>query len=207
MKTKLSVLMMTLVLVVSVLINPSTTLAGRGCCSWHGGQSYCDVNTGRWVCNDGTYSPTCMCNYIPTYTPTYQPVYTPPAPVKPEYDYEWVSQSDYPTIGQGAKTTMTLKVRNTGTAWWYNHDFGEIHLATVEPTDRNSGFFIAGNWLSTNRAAKMVEDHVIPGDVATFTFDIQGNPSVGIYPEHFSLVAENKAWMPNKGIFWNIRVI
>lgn len=35
--------------------------AGQGCCSWHGGQSYCDTSSGRWVCNDGTYSPSCMC--------------------------------------------------------------------------------------------------------------------------------------------------
>ena len=36
--------------------------AGRGCCSWHGGQDYCDASTGRWVCNDGSYSPSCMCD-------------------------------------------------------------------------------------------------------------------------------------------------
>lgn len=35
-------------------------LAGRGCCSHHGGQDYC--SGGRWVCNDGTYSPTCTCS-------------------------------------------------------------------------------------------------------------------------------------------------
>lgn len=39
--------------------------AGRGCCSWHGGQNYCDTDSGRWVCRDGTYSPTCRCSYIP----------------------------------------------------------------------------------------------------------------------------------------------
>lgn len=33
--------------------------AGRGCCSHHGGQAYC--SNGRWVCSDGTYSPTCTC--------------------------------------------------------------------------------------------------------------------------------------------------
>ena len=42
--------------------NLSQTYAGRGCCSWHGGQSYCDRNIGKWVCNDGTYSPTCTCS-------------------------------------------------------------------------------------------------------------------------------------------------
>lgn len=34
--------------------------AGRGCCSHHGGQAYC--SNGRWVCRDGTYSPTCTCS-------------------------------------------------------------------------------------------------------------------------------------------------
>lgn len=39
--------------------------ARRGCCSWHGGVSYCDTSVGRYVCNDGTYSPSCGCSYIP----------------------------------------------------------------------------------------------------------------------------------------------
>jgi hypothetical protein len=32
-----------------------------GCCSWHGGIWYCDPVSGRWVCQDGTLSPTCHC--------------------------------------------------------------------------------------------------------------------------------------------------
>ncbi len=52
--------------------------ATRGCCSWHGGVSYCDSSAGRYVCNDGTYSPSCGCAYSPqVYTP---PVYIPPTP-------------------------------------------------------------------------------------------------------------------------------
>lgn len=35
--------------------------AWRWCCSYHGGQAYC--NNGRWVCKDGTYSPTCTCGW------------------------------------------------------------------------------------------------------------------------------------------------
>ena len=40
----------------------STCLATSGCCSWHGGVDYCDTKTGRQVCNDGTYSPSCTCD-------------------------------------------------------------------------------------------------------------------------------------------------
>lgn len=37
--------------------------ARSGCCSWHGGIAYCDTAVGRYVCNDGEYSPTCGCEY------------------------------------------------------------------------------------------------------------------------------------------------
>lgn len=35
--------------------------ARRGCCSHHKGVQSCDSSSGRLVCNDGTFSPTCMC--------------------------------------------------------------------------------------------------------------------------------------------------
>jgi hypothetical protein len=35
--------------------------AAAGCCSWHGGVSYCDSSVGKQVCNDGSYSPSCTC--------------------------------------------------------------------------------------------------------------------------------------------------
>lgn len=60
------------------LLFPTFTQASQGCCSYHGGQSYCDTNTGRWVCNDGTYSPTCTCYKAPAYIATPIPTPTPP---------------------------------------------------------------------------------------------------------------------------------
>lgn len=49
--------------------------AGRGCCSHHGGQAYC--SNGRWVCRDGTYSPTCTCSggYTTTRATTKKQIY------------------------------------------------------------------------------------------------------------------------------------
>ena len=46
-----------------IVFIPLIVYAGRGCCSYHGGQDYCDTSTGIWVCNDGTYSSTCICKY------------------------------------------------------------------------------------------------------------------------------------------------
>lgn len=37
--------------------------ANQGCCSWHGGISYCGDN-GYYICADGTQSPSCKCQSI-----------------------------------------------------------------------------------------------------------------------------------------------
>ena len=39
----------------------NNAFAKRGCCSWHDGVNHCDTTTGRIICNDSTYSPSCMC--------------------------------------------------------------------------------------------------------------------------------------------------
>lgn len=44
---------------ITMFIGMQEVSAGRGCCSHHGGQAYC--SNGRWVCKDGSYSPTCTC--------------------------------------------------------------------------------------------------------------------------------------------------
>lgn len=40
-------------------IQHGPVIAGRGCCSWHGGQ--CGCENGRVKCCDGSLSPTCRC--------------------------------------------------------------------------------------------------------------------------------------------------
>lgn len=60
MKIKITSLVFVVVLFIFLFI-PTSVSAQQGCCSWHGGISYCDYSTGRYVCNDGEYSPTCTC--------------------------------------------------------------------------------------------------------------------------------------------------
>lgn len=71
------------------LFIPSAKVSAQsGCCSWHGGESYCDSTTGRWVCNDGTYSPSCTCGGGYYYTPpipTIAPI--PSCPLMSTYNY------------------------------------------------------------------------------------------------------------------------
>ncbi len=131
-----------------------------------------------------------------------------------EYDYAWAGQSDWPTISQGGSTTLTLSLKNTGTAAWTNSGSNPMHLAAINPADRNCGFFKSGEWLSTNRAATLNESSVAPGEIGTFTFTIVGNPAPGTYPEYFAPVIENLTWMDDfnatplgkYGIYWNITV-
>lgn len=52
------------ILSIIILIIPMFVYAQRGCCSHHGGVAYCDTSTGKQICNDGTYSPSCRCSKI-----------------------------------------------------------------------------------------------------------------------------------------------
>lgn len=54
-------LLFSLLFVLLSLFITTKILAQQGCCSYHGGVSGCDSSVGRKVCNDGTYSPTCVC--------------------------------------------------------------------------------------------------------------------------------------------------
>ncbi len=131
-----------------------------------------------------------------------------------EYSYEWASQSNWPTIDKGGEATVTLALKNTGTATWVNSGSNPIHLAAINPMDRNCGFYKAGEWLSTNRPAGMNESNVGPGEIATFTFTVVGNPDPGHYPEYFAPVIENLTWMDDfntypkgkYGMYWDITV-
>jgi len=79
MRTKSTIYLLTLIVGVILLAYfPNIAQARSGCCSYHGGVAGCDTSVGRQVCNDGTYSPSCTCAYIPrTPTPTIRITSTP----------------------------------------------------------------------------------------------------------------------------------
>jgi len=58
-----------LVLVISSSFLVLNVSAQRGCCSWHWWVGYFDSNVWEYVCNDGTYSPTCGCYKKTVVTP------------------------------------------------------------------------------------------------------------------------------------------
>lgn len=85
------------------LLLGQTTLAGRGCCSRHGGVSHCDTSIGRQVCNDGTYSPSPSCNCGDPPPPP--PKITSQDKLKIVFKINSV-KDDYPTHHQGFRESL-----------------------------------------------------------------------------------------------------
>ena len=126
---------------------------------------------------------------------------------QPEYSNQWFSQSDWPIITAGDTKTLAFKFKNMGYATWYNSGSNPIRLATSNPIDRSSVFFNPSSWLSSNRTTAMDEAQVLPGEIGTFTFTVKAPLSPGTYDEYFRLVAENKTWMEDQGVFLRIKVV
>lgn len=138
----------------------------------------------------------------------------------PNYDYQYVGQSAYPTVNQGGTATVKLQLRNAGRQTWHSDGATPVRLGTDHPRDRLSGFSNNGTgtgWISANRVkltrnltdpAKDVggETSIAPGEVAEFQFTAYGAPSPGSYNEYFTPVTEGVTWMPDIGIFWTMTV-
>jgi hypothetical protein len=88
-KTGLSII----AFVVILLFISTTSYAQRGCCSWHGGVNHCDSNTGRLVCNDNSYSPSCRCQSS--------------TPINNDQNRSKTDQTNSSTIDDGSEITVT----------------------------------------------------------------------------------------------------
>src|SRR5688572_14937774 len=95
-------------------------------------------------------------------------------------------------ITSGEVATVSVTIANTGTAAW---DLDATRIGTQEPQDRESSFFVDGDWVSPNRATA-VDLQTDPGTTGTFTFQIKG-PAVTqptVYDEAFAFVQEGVTW-------------
>jgi len=134
--------------------------------------------------------------------------------IPPVYDYKVVSQSPGGSIMQGTGVILWVTIENTGNTNWYGDSyFGDfegnpIHLGTVRPTDRNSGFYTPENWISTNRIHAADEAKAEPGETMSFGFFATAPETLspGTYTECFAPVIEGVTWLPDHGICWDITV-
>jgi len=107
------------------------------------------------------------------------------------------------TLTSGERTTVTVTITNNGNAAW---DLDATRLGTAAPQDRESVFFVDGDWVSTNRATA-VDAKVEPGATGTFTFEVVA-PEVReptMFDEAFQLVQEGTTWFgPEVHVVFNV---
>jgi hypothetical protein len=140
----------------------------------------------------------------------YLPMYVKP----PTYSWQWYWQDAYTdssktthaNLSQTANNSriyLMLQARNTGNTTWTNSGGNPVNLATASPPDRSS-IFHDSSWLSGNRAARLKEASVAPGDIGTFEFWVTAPYKTDgtVLNEYFRPVVEGKAWMNDLGQFW-----
>jgi hypothetical protein len=107
-----------------------------------------------------------------------------------------------PTVAPGGKIYVRVQARNIGFQTWANTNF---RIGSSHPYDRDS-IFADTSWISTRRAANLVESSVSPGQVGTFDFVLKAPSSLGTYNEYFNLLVEGREWLNDPGLFFTINV-
>jgi len=129
-----------------------------------------------------------------------------PAKAAGEYSAKWVAQSPYPpALKVGQKAELWVDFQNTGTSAWINSGNMPLRLGTSRSLDRES-IFDDGSWMSSNRAATLVQNSVAPGETGRFVFSITAPNETGQYREYFRPVVENVTWLEDFGVYWDINV-
>src|SRR5438132_1280778 len=104
------------------------------------------------------------------------------------------------TVAPGRTAVTSVHYRNVGLA---PCDVGradrEVTLAVRGDSAQFADSKIAAGWLSANRIAAPVEDTVLPGGVATFTFSVRAPDKVGAYPIPLRLVVDGLTWLEDDG--------
>lgn len=111
------------------------------------------------------------------------------------------------SLKQGETKSLTIQIKNTGTATWHNTGLSPIRLGTSEPWDRSSTFYNS-SWISQNRLSTISENDVNPSEIASYkiTLKVPDSTVPGYYEEKFQSVAENVTWFMDYNIVYKISV-
>ena len=123
-----------------------------------------------------------------------------------DYHSRWVSESAFPTLKVGQLSgPLSIVFRNSGSLSWIRGTLGqEARLAVNQ--DNAQWAALGVNWLSANRVAPQTEATVVPGGVATFTFQVRAPSTPGLYAIHLRTVIDAVTWMEDEGVFLYITV-
>lgn len=131
----------------------------------------------------------------------------------PTYTWDWAGQqvqygsnpvveSNSVTIQPGGTAKLIVKARNTSNQTWYRFN---TTLGTSRPNDRQSELKDS-SWLSDNRAARMKEDMIGQGGLATFEFTITAPNKIFASREYFNIAIEGVNWLSDIGYYYDVNV-
>jgi len=120
-----------------------------------------------------------------------------PAPPLPAYDATAATSSYPAAMTSGEEAVVWFEFVNQGGSTW---DLDPTRLGTQDPQDRDSSFFVEGNWMSPSRATGADHSDYGTGSTGRFTFLIRA-PEVDaetVFTETFQLVQEGVTWFGPK---------
>jgi len=120
------------------------------------------------------------------------------------YHSAWVSQSAYPILRPGQLSgPLYISFRNTGTRTWIRGGLGQqANLGIIGDAATSVG----AGWPAPDRPAIQTEASVIPGGVATFTFQVRAPSVPGSYVMPLRPVIDGTTWMEDQGVFFTVVV-
>jgi hypothetical protein len=124
-----------------------------------------------------------------------------------DYHGRWVAQSAYPTVRAGSTSMpISLTFRNTGSLSWVRGVLGQqVNLGVTDAADAWQPF--AANWPTGDRVAVQSESKVLPGQDATFTFQVRAPSAPGTYILRLRPVVDGTMWLEDQGVYVLITVV
>jgi hypothetical protein len=98
-------------------------------------------------------------------------------------------------VEAGQNFVVTLQVKNNSDFPWYNSGEHRIMVATSDPRNHESDFFVTDKWASFTKVDTMKEQWVLPQEIANFEFELATPLLPGEYSETFEAVSLPDDWI------------
>lgn len=112
------------------------------------------------------------------------------------YDLQKNTNITTDNLHAGDQFKVTIKVTNLGSETWYRDGPNPIILGTSKPKDSFARICDI-TWLNCQRAAKLKEESLRPGESGHFEFIAAAVNQIGEYRQYFLPLLENRSWMTN----------